>query len=381
MKKRFQIIISQKKKRWITVNGKRFHYIWLRDNCLCPECRHPTSFQKINDISTFSSIPEPRSIEQTDDQLIITWKEEPIHKSVFPLSWLSTHSYDRNPAKSEAKTLWDQAWIEQNRPEYPNANECDRQVWSEQLLDFGFTVLRNMVFEDLESFLLDIGPIYSTEYGTFAAAKNKPGANDLGETNYPLTPHTDYPNRFNPPLMVCFYMVENTTDGGDSILVDGFRVAKDFQADYPQYFDILSKTPLQFQQFYQDFQYFYQRSQPVLEVDDLGEITAINFGHSHAANWNVPFDEMEQVYQAYSKFFQYLKHPRYQYHLRLQSQDCLLMNNSRILHGRTGFDPNSGMRHLEVAYMPWDYFTGKQNFKKFKHLYIKNETEINHQEI
>ncbi len=31
---------------YITVNGKRFHHIWLRDNCLCPECRHPTSFQK-----------------------------------------------------------------------------------------------------------------------------------------------------------------------------------------------------------------------------------------------------------------------------------------------------------------------------------------------
>ena len=42
------------------------------------------------------------------------------------------------------------------------------------------------------------------------------------------------------------------------------------------------------------------------------------------------------------------------------------MNNARILHGRTGFDPNSGMRHLEVAYMPWDYFTGKQNFKKIQ---------------
>ena len=187
-------------------------------------------------------------------------------------------------------------------------NKCDRQEWSEQLLDLGFTVLRNMAFEDLESFSVGYGSYLL--YGIWKILprrKNKPGANDLGETNYPLTPHTDYPNRFNPPLMVCFYMVENTTDGGDSILVDGFRVAKDFRADYPQYFDILSKTPVQFQQFYEDFQYFYLRSQPVLDVDHLGEVTAINFGHSHAANWNVPFEQMEQVYEAYSKFFQYLK--------------------------------------------------------------------------
>ena len=114
---------STKNDRWVTVNGKRFHYVWLRDNCLSPESRHPTSFQKINDISTIGTTPEPLSIEQTDDELIIIWNEEPIHKSVFPLSWLEAHSYDNNPIKSEPKTLWDQAWIQENLLEFPDAKQ------------------------------------------------------------------------------------------------------------------------------------------------------------------------------------------------------------------------------------------------------------------
>lgn len=357
---------------FIKVEGKRFHYIWLRDNCLCPECRHPTSFQKIYDISEAQSFPKPLSVLEENEKLTIMWDEQPVHKSVFPISWLLIHSYDQNQKlKSEEKILWDKAWINEHPSEYWDAGSCNYQQWSNELLNLGFTLLGNMALEDLDPFLSDIGPIYYTEYGRFASVKAKLAATDLGETGYPLTVHTDYPNRYNPPLMVCFYMVENSVSGGENILIDGFRVAKDFKEKCPEYFKILSETPIQFQQFYQDFQYFYQRSQPILELDRYGEVTAINFGHSHTCNWNIEFDQMEKVYEAYFAFFQELKNPNYQYSLRLKSGDCLLMNNARILHGREIFNTNSGIRHLEVAYMSWDYFIGRQNFYQKKHLYLK----------
>lgn len=56
---------------FIKVEGKRFHYIWLRDNCLCPECRHPTSFQKIYDISEAQSFPKPLSVLEENEKLTI----------------------------------------------------------------------------------------------------------------------------------------------------------------------------------------------------------------------------------------------------------------------------------------------------------------------
>ncbi len=50
---------SMENNSFITVEGNRFHYIWLRDNCLSPKCRHPSSFQKIYDISEVIEPPKP----------------------------------------------------------------------------------------------------------------------------------------------------------------------------------------------------------------------------------------------------------------------------------------------------------------------------------
>ncbi|MEB3182134.1 MAG: TauD/TfdA family dioxygenase, partial [Nostocaceae cyanobacterium] len=277
----------------------------------------------------------------------------------------------------DEKILWDKTRIEAESPHYHDFPNCDRTDWIKQLFQLGFTLLENMKLEDLAPFLADnIGPIYHTEYGAFAPVKLKLGGNDLAETGYPLSVHTDYPNRHNPPLLVCFYMVENTVTGGESILVDGFRVAEDFRKHHPEYFDILAQTPIQFQQFYTEFQYYYHRTQTILKLDFQGKIEEIYFGHSHAYNWGLPFDKMEVFYAAYSAFFRYLENPDYQYCFRLQPRNCLLMHNARILHGRKAFSTNSGNRHLEVAYLAWDYFMGRHNFEQFKHLYQRENHEL-----
>ncbi len=364
---------------YLTVGGKRFHYLWLRDNCLCPQCHHPTSFQKIYNISDCTDLPKPLSVELGEQKLRLDWDEKPSHRSIFPLSWLMIHAYDRPLEEGnfhrqieqwkDAKILWDKTSIEAYSPQSHDFRHCNRQSWDQEIFQLGFTVLENMKLEDLEPFLTDIGPIYHTEYGPFATMKAKPGANDLGETGYIHLPHTDYPYRYNPPLLGCLYMVENTVVGGESVLVDGFRVAQDFRQRHPDYFQILAETPIQFQKFYTEFQYFYRRTQNILKVDSQGQVVEINFGHSHGWNWDLPFDKMEQFYVAYLAFFRYLQNPDYQYCFRLQPGNCLLIHNSRILHGRKAFDTNSGSRHLEVAYLVWDYLTGRHNFEQYKHLF------------
>ncbi len=97
-------------KTFLEVQGKRFHYIWLRQNCLSPECRHPTSFQGLFDISDLPSPPEPLSVEEKNGEIEIIWKEDPPHKSIFPVSWLLNHAYDPSPQQpEEQEILWDRA--------------------------------------------------------------------------------------------------------------------------------------------------------------------------------------------------------------------------------------------------------------------------------
>ena len=365
----------------ITVGGKRFHYIWLRDNCLTRECRHPTSFQKIYDISELTETPKPLNVELTNDELIIDWDEKPPHRSIFPLPWLMSHAYDetggisdfhiKNELRKQQEILWDSAWIEAHTPEKHDFHTSDRQAWVNQLYALGFAVIKNMPLAELDNFISSIGPIHYTEGGRIFTVKSKLGANDIADTDYALPPHNDYQSyMYASHLLQFLHFVENKATGGESILVDGFRVAQDFQRHHPDYFQILVETPAQFQQFYTEWEYYHRRSRQIIELDPKGQVIGVYFGHSHAYNWNIPFDKMENFYAAYSAFFRYLKSPDYQYRFRLEAGDCLMVQNFRVLHGRTAFDASSGPRHLEVAFVAWDYFTGKENFQQFKHLYL-----------
>ena len=368
--------METQKQRFVTVGGKRFHYIWLRDNCLCPQCRHPTSFQKLYDMSDRTSPPEPLSVEEQDGELRITWNEDPAHLSKFPVSWLLSHAYDNRDdyikveqeiEDSRKEILWDKTWIEEHLSLLSEVLTFDSNLWLERIYTLGFAVLRNIDFNDLESTLSSIGPIYKSDHGLFSTIKAQAKSNDLGLTGHALSLHTDYPYWHTPNLLSCLYCAKNEALGGESVMVDGFRVATDFRQEHPHLFNILSQTPIQFQQFYTQWQYYYCRTQPILELDKFGKLARINFAHSHSYNWKLPFDQMEQFYAAYTTFFQYLKNPVYQYCFRLKPRELLLMNNARILHGRQAFEGN---RHMEVACISWDFLNARERFHQNKHLYI-----------
>ncbi|MGD1700283.1 gamma-butyrobetaine hydroxylase-like domain-containing protein [Dapis sp. BLCC M229] len=90
-------------KSLMAVKNKRFHYIWLRDNCLSEKSRHPSYFQKLYDFNKGKEIPKPKFVELTDKELIIDWDEHPPHRSIFPIEWLITYAYDQNQDGNNSK--------------------------------------------------------------------------------------------------------------------------------------------------------------------------------------------------------------------------------------------------------------------------------------
>lgn len=367
------------KESFLKVGSKRFHYIWLRDNCLCPQCSHPTSFQKLYELSSTLS-PEPLSWQEEDGELRITWKEDPPHQSIFPISWLLAHAYDQESEITSInqqpefdsysqEILWDKAWIETNISQLQEALVSESDLWLNQLFTVGFTVLHNIEFKDLQPMLESIGPIYNSDYGLFAPSKTTKEGKDLAETGKAMSFHTDYTYWHTPPLLTSLYCVENDASGGESLIIDGFRVVEDFRQQYPSYFHILTQTPIQFKQVYTQWQYSYCRTQPILELDNSGKVTRINFANSHSYSLNLPFDQMEEFYAAYTTFFSYLKDPVYQYCFSLNPGDLLLMNDSRIMHGRKAF---VGSRHLEIGCISWDFVQARRRFYQNQHLYVKS---------
>lgn len=141
---------------FFTLEGKRFHYIWLRDNCPCPQCREPNSFQKIFDISQQQEAPSPLSVNIKDRELEIIWSEEPHHQSLYSIPWLLSHAYDRGSdsdrspvdrkvaKRNQEQVLWNRDWLKSHPMKQYDFQIDPEENWIDQVCAYGFTVLRNV---------------------------------------------------------------------------------------------------------------------------------------------------------------------------------------------------------------------------------------------
>ena len=92
----------------------KYHHIWLRDNCQCPECYHPDTHQRLVDVLKISADLRPKSVglgtgesvgtaKPSPQTLAVEWEDG--HRSAFPLSWLQSHAYEWQGEKPQSETL------------------------------------------------------------------------------------------------------------------------------------------------------------------------------------------------------------------------------------------------------------------------------------
>jgi gamma-butyrobetaine dioxygenase len=181
-------------------------------------------------------------------------------------------------------------------------------------------------------------------------------------SSFALSPHTDqsYMTHTHPMLLV-LYCIENGARGGESTLVDGFRVVEDLRREMPEDYAVLCRMPVTFAQLDPSVEYFFSRTTPVIETNGAGELLALHCSHKNLLV-DLPFDEMGRFYAAYRSLLSRLKSPRYEHVFRLEPGQCLLVENDRVLHGRRAFDANSGTRHFTTAFVAWDYVAARRNY-------------------
>jgi gamma-butyrobetaine dioxygenase len=64
--------------------------------------------------------------------------------------------------------------------------------------------------------------------------------------------------------------------------------------------------------------------------------------------------ESERFYAAYRAFAEVINRPQLQVVFRMQPGDCVIFDNIRLLHARTGFEGEAGERHLQGCYADLD---------------------------
>lgn len=360
---------------YIEIEAHRFCNIWLRDHCLCEECRDRDSLQKKRSPTSVPRRPAIGEAFRDGNEISIRWSEAPIHQSVFHTQWLLAHA----PAAAERPNVQTSAWqVRENRilwdrgllnNEFPSFDVATASFgeWSERLAQYGFVVLHGLTHSTFESFMAEIGPIFETEYGKThpSIAVQHDHIPDLSMTSDAMLVHTDSTFRETQRLVQCLFAVQNETGGGESTVVDGFRVAEELRRWHPEAFRLLCSVPVDFVQLNTDKRYLFSHSTPIFALDSASsELRSVYFSDKNTS-LSVGDSQVAKFYDAYRLLVDMLVDPKFVIRFRLRSGSCLITQNFRVLHGRDEFDARSGARHLDICYMPWDYFVARRRFLQF----------------
>lgn len=341
----------------------RFHALWLRDNALDPKTRSPGNGQRL---ITILDLPAEMTIVAAaiDPQGNVHVSFAPDgYQATFPSGWLRERIYDREPTKergwvSREQELWD-SWLQAS---VPTASLSAIRTRGSALIDwlaavrrFGFAVLSDV--PRTSGSLLDVAALFGfvreTNYGRWFEVRAEVNPTNLAYTNLGLQAHTDNPYRDPVPTLQILSCLENTVDGGESMVVDGFMAADRLRREDPTGFALLAGHPVRFE--YAGASGVRLRSKrPFIEVGADGEMLAVRFNNRSAAAFvDIPFDVMPAFYAAYRRFAEILEDPAMEVTFKLSPGELFIVDNTRVLHARKSFS-GSGSRWLQGCYADKD---------------------------
>jgi gamma-butyrobetaine dioxygenase len=337
--------------------GHRFpiHPLWLRERC---------QDSKSIDLRTGQRLEDPSDL---DLQLGLTSVTE-VESGRYRIRFSDGHEADflareilaeaaLPPGDHDCPTprLWDGTLRDAPRAAWTAAPTDEvKAAWLQSFLEFGFIIFTGVPTESKT--VLQVGSVFGfvrdTNFGAHFDVRSVPDACDLAYTSIFLDPHTDNPYRSPVPGVQLLHCLINETSGGLSTLVDGFAAAEALRARDPAAFQILARTPVRFR--FRDTDTELVRSASPIEVDGTGAVQAVNFSPRLDFVPLLPPQELAAYFKARKAFDHLLRSPQYEIRFLLGSGDLMMMDNRRLLHGRTAFDPREGLRHLQGCYIDID---------------------------
>jgi gamma-butyrobetaine dioxygenase len=341
----------------------RFHALWLRDNALDAKTRSSVNGQRLITVLDITPLTRIGSIAVAPNGgLSVTFVPE-AHESIFPAGWLRERIYDKVAAIGRGWVppeieLWDGA-LQKQVPTGSYArlrtDRCALGEWLAAVRRHGFAMLTEVPRESgtLCEVVGLFGYVRETNYGRWFEVRAEVNPTNLAYTNLGLQAHTDNPYRDPVPTLQLLSCLENTVEGGDSIVVDGFMAATRLRRENAKGFDLLSRYPARFE-YAGSPQVRLRAKRPFIELGPDGEMIATRFNNRSAAPIvDVPYDEMPEFYAAYRRFSEILEDPRMEVRFKLAPGSLFIVDNTRVMHARSRFS-GSGRRWLQGCYADKD---------------------------
>ena len=149
-----------------------------------------------------------------------------------------------------------------------------------------------------------------------------------------------------------------------STLVDGFTVSEKLKKEFPNFYKILSEIKVRFQ--FVDKNVVLEDWSEMIKLDENSEFKQVRFSPRLDFVPLMDKERLDNFYAARKKISQLYNSDENKIQFKLSSGDLLMMDNYRLLHGRTAYDPNQGDRFLQGCYIDYDSTDGKLKHLKRK---------------
>jgi len=345
---------------------KEIHPFWLRERVNGENFVDKGTQQRLFDPTELKGAIEIKNASLSEKFLKVIFNDG-IETKLSIQSILNEFS-NTDHIKFIEKIKWDSTLNNLNNFQFNN-NIFEEKIMYEALLSFykyGFVIFKEVPTENnfIVKFANSIGSIRRTNFGEFFNVKSKPNPNDLAYTSLPLAPHTDNPYRNPVPCIQMLHCIENEVSGGNSTLVDGFTVTEKLKKDYPDYFKILTEIKVRYQFIDQDV--VLEDWSEMIQLDENQNFKQVRFSPRLDFVPLMDKEKLDHYYAARNKISELYNSDDYRLEFKLVPGDLLMMDNYRLLHGRTSFDANEGNRFLQGCYIDYDSTEGKLKHLKRK---------------
>ncbi len=345
---------------------KEIHPFWLRERVDGDSFVDKATKQRLFDPTELRENIQINSMNLSNDFLEITF-DDGVHTKLAIQNILKEFS-NINDVKYISKIKWDSSLKDFNNFEFKD-NFFEEEEMYKALISFyqyGFVIFKKVPTKNnfIVNFANSIGSIRRTNFGEFFNVKSKPNPNDLAYTSLPLAPHTDNPYRNPVPCIQILHCIENEVSGGFSTLVDGYTVTENLKKDDPETYKILSEVKVRFR--FTDKNVVLEDWSELIHLDDEKNFKQVRFSPRLDYVPILEKNKLDFYYKARKKLSDLYNSEKNRIEFKLDSKDLMMMNNHRVLHGRTKFDPNEGKRFLQGCYIDFDSTEGKLRHLKRK---------------
>ena len=354
--------------RWRDGHSSIFHSVWLRHSQSCPFVpgRDAGSEGRVcHDEATLLSVEVT-----SEGSLRVTWS--PNGEVVdFEAAWLREHcnSTAERAQRRRPVMVWD-ASISEDPPkasfERVRTSEEDLLALYKLVLDYGFAILEDV--PTISGEVAEAGSLFGlvrlSAYGNvdedmrIEDVRVDPKVT-VGTTRSDfLGPHTDTCWRLSLSGLVLMHCLKGSAFGGESLLVDGFKVCEILRGRHPEAFDLLSRVPLAYSVSVDNGEEWRALGR-VITCDAEGNVVGFRFNERSLVQQDLPRELIEPGYSALENLQEVFYDQALWVVRKIEPGSLVVMDNQRILHGRTAFDPASGERHLQHCSVERDVFHNK----------------------